>query len=159
MSILKVIKERRSIREYAEKEVEKEKIRKVLEAGRWAPSGNNQQPWRYIVVTKNETRKKLMKAAHNQSFIREAPVVIVVCNEKGSNLVNIGLTLQNICLEAYALGLGSCIVGWFKKERVEELLAIPREYEAAYLVPIGYPAEEPTKSRKKLEELVHYETW
>lgn len=159
MDIMEAIKERRSIRDYKQKEVEEKKIKKVLEAGRWAPSGSNRQPWQYIVVRKDSLREKLMKAAHDQSFIGEAPVVIVVCNKKKSNLVNIGLTIQNICLQAYALGLGTCIVGWFEKNDVRNILNVPEGFSPSYLVSLGYPAEHPSQDRKPLEDLVHYEKW
>ncbi|NIQ07938.1 MAG: nitroreductase [Candidatus Korarchaeota archaeon] len=159
MEVLDAIKERRSIRKYQPRAVEEEKINKVLEAGRWAPSGSNRQPWRFVVVTKDRLREKLRNVAHDQSFVEDAPVVLVICNKKGANLVNLGLAMQNMCLAAYALGLGTCIVGWFDKEPVQHLLRIPEAYEPSYLIPMGYPAEEPTKGRKPFEELVHFETW
>lgn len=159
MEVFEAIKGRRSIRNYLDKEVEEEKLKKILEAARWAPSGSNRQPWHFIVVQKQMHRKQLRKAAHDQAFVEEAPIVIVVCTNEGANMVNIGLAMQNICLEAYALGLGTCIVGWFESDEVDELLEIPKKFTSAYLIPLGYPKEEPTSDRKDLEDIVHYEKW
>ena len=159
MEVFEAIVKRRSIRKYLDKEVEEEKIMKILEAARWAPSARNVQPWQFIVVKDKERRKELEKIAYNQRFVGEAPVIIVVCNKKGESLVNVGLAMQNICLEAFELGLGSCIVGWFDKERAKEFLKVPDEYDVCYLIPIGYPAEIGVSNRKKLKEIVHREEW
>lgn len=159
MEVFEAIRKRRSIRKYFDKQVEEEKIMKILEAARWAPSARNTQPWQFIVVKDKERRKELAKIAYNQKFIEEAPVIIVVCGEKAENLVNIGLAMQNICLEAFELGLGSCIVGWFDKEKAREFLKVPDEYDVCYLIPIGYPAEIGVSSRRELKEIIHREEW
>ncbi len=84
---------------------------------------------------------------------------MIVCCIRGSNWVNIGLTMQNICLESYELGLGTCIVGWFDREKTKELLGVPNDWDVAYLIPLGYPAEFPRSKRRKLEEIIHWERW
>ncbi len=159
MQVLQAILSRRSIRKYLKKPVEEDKLLRVLEAARWAPSSRNTQPWAFIVVRSEGMREKFKELAYGQNFILEAPVVIVVCSRNGSNWVNLGLTIQNICLEAYELGLGTCIVGWFDRRKAKELLDVPDGWNVAYLVPLGYPAESPKSRRKKLEEIVHYEKW
>jgi nitroreductase len=159
MEVFHAILGRRSIRNYLDKPVEDEKLLKVLEAARWAPSSRNTQPWTFIVVKNEETRKKLKELAYGQDFVHQAPVVLVVCTKEGSNWVNIGLAIQNICLEAYELGLGTCIVGWFDREKTKELLGVPNGWEVAYLIPLGYPAESPKSNRRKLDEIIRWEKW
>ncbi len=159
MTVFQVILGRRSIRKYLDKPVEDDKLLKILEAARWAPSSRNSQPWAFVVVKNEETRRKLKELAYGQDFILQAPVVIAVCSKKGSNWVNLGLTMQNICLEAYELGLGTCIVGWFDREKAKELLGVPDGWEVAYLISPGYAATSPKSTRKKLEEITHWEGW
>jgi nitroreductase len=157
MEVFEAILKRRSIRKYLDKPIEKEKIIKILEAARWAPSGGNRQPWRFIIVKNKERRIKLSEIAYNQKFIKEAPLIIAICNKKDESLTNIGLSMQNICLEAFDLGLGSCIIGWFNKEEARKFFNIPEEYDICYLITIGYPAEKPISNRKNLEEIVYEE--
>lgn len=159
MQVFQAILGRRSIRKYLDKPVEEDKLQRVLEAARWAPSSRNTQPWAFIVVRNEKMRKKLKELAYGQDFILQAPVVIIVCSKNGSNWVNLGFTIQNICLEAYELGLGTCVVGWFDREKAKKLLGVPVGWNVAYLVPLGYPAESPKSKRRKLEEIVHYEKW
>jgi nitroreductase len=159
MEVFEAILKRRSIRKYLDKPIEKEKIIKILEAARWAPSGGNRQPWRFIIVKNKERRIKLSEIAYNQKFIKEAPLIIAICNKKDESLTNIGLSMQNICLEAFDLGLGSCIIGWFNKEEARKFFNIPEEYDICYLITIGYPAEKPISNRKNLEEIVYEEEW
>ena len=159
MEVFEAILKRRSIRKYLDKLIEEEKIIKILEAARWAPSGGNRQPWRFIIIKNKERRIKLSEIAYNQKFVKEAPLVIAICNKKGESLANIGLSMQNICLEAFDIGLGSCIIGWFNKEEARKFFNIPEDYEICYLITIGYPAEKPTSNRKKLEEIVYEEEW
>ncbi|MEM3407247.1 MAG: nitroreductase family protein [Nitrososphaerota archaeon] len=159
MEVFEAILKRRSIRKYLNKPIEEEKIIKILEAARWAPSGGNRQPWRFIIIRNEEKKIELSKIAYNQKFIKEAPLVIAICNKKDESLANIGLAMQNICLEAFDLGLGSCIIGWFNKEEARKFFNIPEEYDICYLITIGYPAEKPTSNRKKLEEIVYEEEW
>jgi nitroreductase len=159
MEVFEAILKRRSIRKYLDKPIEKEKIIKILEAARWAPSGGNRQPWRFIIVKNKERRIKLSEIAYNQKFIKEAPLIIAICNKKDESLTNIGLSMQNICLEAFDLGLGSCIIGWFNKEEARKFFNIPEEYDVCYLITIGYPAEKPISNRKNLEEIVYEEEW
>jgi len=173
MDVLEAIKQRRSIRTFKREDISAEIVEKLIEAARWAPSAGNVQPWEFIIVRKPEIKRKLAEAALNQSFIEEAPVVIVVCaNEvrssqgygvRGKTLYCIQDTaaaIQNIHLAACALGLGTCWVGAFKEEKAREILKIPNGIRPVALIPVGYPAEYPKpRSRRPINEIVHYETF
>ncbi len=173
MDVLEAIKERRSIRTFKNEDISAETVEKLIEAARWAPSAGNVQPWEFIIVRKPEIKRKLAEAALNQSFIEEAPVVIVVCADeirssqgygvRGKTLYCIQDTaaaIQNIHLAAYAFGLGTCWVGAFREERAREILKIPNGVRPVAIIPVGYPAEHPKpRSRRPLNEIVHYETF
>ena len=124
MDIYEAIKERTSIRAYKNEEVDEKKIERILEAARMAPSGKNGQPWTFIVVRNEETRKRLVPACKNQAFVGEAPVVIVACGHEerayqkmggywNSTPVDIGIALEHLMLAAAAEGLGTCWIGAF----------------------------------------------
>ena len=173
MNVEEAIKGRRSIRAFKTQEVSSEIVEKLVDAARWAPSAGNIQPWEFIIVRKPEIKRKLAEAALNQSFIEEAPVVIVVCADefrssqgygtRGKTLYclqDTAAAIQNIHLAAYSLGLGTCWVGAFREEMVREILKIPNGIRPAALIPVGYPAEHPKpRGRRPLKEIVHYETF
>lgn len=158
MELKDLIKNRRSIRKFKSKKVEKEKIEKILESGRWAPSANNRQPWRFYAIKTKKYEEEISKIAF-QDFLLESYWIILVTakkREESKHKIDTGLAIENIVLTAYSLGLGSCIVGWFDRERTKEIFNIPKEYEVLYLISIGYPDEEPTSSRKSLDEIVEW---
>ncbi|MGP3667081.1 MAG: nitroreductase family protein [Candidatus Bathyarchaeota archaeon] len=171
MDVFEAIFERRSIRKFTEKDVSEEDLKKILEAGRWAPSAGNVQPWEVIVVRSKELKEKLAEAALNQEFVAEAPVVIVVCvdlkkaerayGERGRNLYCLqdsAAAIQNMLLAAYSLSLATCWVGAFHEEKVKRILGIPEDFRPVALIPLGYPAHKPLKpSRRKLAQVVHFE--
>jgi len=171
MDIYEAIRERTSVRSYTSKPVEEEKLKKILDAARLAPSGKNGQPWIFIVVTDEEMRKKLVPACKGQEFIAQAPVVIVACGREelaykkmggywNSLPVDIGIALEHLMLAAAAEGLGTCWIGAFYEEEVRKLLSIPEDVKILALTPVGYPAgEKQTRPRKSLEEIVMYERW
>lgn len=173
MEILKVIKGRRSIRVFQSREIPSETVDELIDAARWAPSAGNIQPWEFIIVRKPETKKMLAEAALEQTFIEEAPVVIVVCaNENRSSqgygvrgktlycLQDTAAAIQNIHLAAYALGLGTCWVGAFREEEARKILKIPSGIRPVAIIPVGYPAEKPApRSRRPISQIVHYETF
>lgn len=173
MDVLEAIKGRRSVRTFKRETVSPEILEKLIDAARWAPSAGNIQPWEFIIVRKPKIKRRLVEAALGQTFIEEAPVVIVVCaNEvrssqgyrvRGKTLYCIQDTaaaIQNINLTAYSLGLGTCWVGAFKEEEAREILKIPRGMRPVAIMAVGYPAEVPTApSRKSTSQIVHYETF
>jgi nitroreductase len=173
MGVLEAIKGRRSIRAFSSQDVSQDLVDKLVDAASLAPSAGNIQPWELIIVRKPETKQKLAEAALDQSFIEEAPVVIVVCadenrssqgyGERGKSLYCIQDTAaatQNIHLMAYSLGLGTCWVGAFSEEEARELLRVPDGVRPVAIVPVGYPAEAPQPRRKRpLDTMVHYEVF
>lgn len=162
MDILNLIKSRRSIRKYKNKAVPAGYIDKILEAGRWAPSGQNNQPWRFAVVKDEKIKRQLSETTKYKRIITGAPAVICVFldNIEGYNrtkdLQAIGACLQNMLLEAYFLKLGACWIGEILNQRgqVEELLEVPESFELMAVIAIGYPAEKGGSCRDKLKELV-----
>ena len=173
MDVFEAIKTRRSIRSFTQEAVSDEEIEMILDAARSAPSAGNIQPWIFIVVKNPEMKRRISRAALNQFFIEEAPVVIVVCADqersrmgygsRGANLYCIQDTAaatQNILLVAHALGLGACWVGAFYEDEVRQALRVPRGVRPVAIVPIGHPAERPGAVFKRpLSEVVRYETF
>ena len=166
--ILKEIVERYSVRKYLDKDVEEEKLREVLEAGRLAPSACNYQPWKFIVVRDKEIRKKIAEPTTWAKFIAEAPVLIVACKVRDgflmggwydSAILDIGIALDHMTLQATHLGLGTCWIGDFNEKLVKELLEIPENVRVVALLTLGYPREKkiPKKKRKPFEEVVSFE--
>ena len=162
MDVFEAIKKRRSIRSYEDKPVEKEKIEKLLEAARLAPSAKNMQEWKFIVITDKEIKEKLVPACKNQKFISEAPVVIAAVSDPSFRWykVDVGIALEHIALEAVELGLGTCWIGAFYEDKVKEILSVPDNMEVVALMTVGYGKEEGKKTtRKPLEEIVCYDKY
>ena len=169
MDVKDAIRTRRSIRKFLNKPIPKEKMEKVLNAGRLAPSANNRQPWRFVVVLDEEKRRKLAQAAKNQEFVSEAPAVIVgvalnpdyiMSCEVPGYAVDLSIALDHMMLAAVEEDLGTCWIGAFSQQAVKSLLNIPERYKVAALLPIGFPAEKPEpKSRKPLEHVVSYDNF
>lgn len=160
MELFEAIVGRRSIRSFKDKEVEDEKVGKILEACRWSPSAGNRQPWEIIVVQDHELKEKIAKAAFDQIWIADAPLVFAVCiNKKIARSTyakrgemyafeTIGMAIQNMMLVAYSLGLGSCCVGAFEEESIGDILNCPDLVKPVALLPVGYPDEKPTPPPK-----------
>ncbi|MGC9529883.1 MAG: nitroreductase family protein [Candidatus Bipolaricaulaceae bacterium] len=159
--VLDAIRERRSVRAFKADPVEPDKVEAVLEAGRWAPSGKNTQPWRFIVVESPEKRGQLGQLVTQMDMVRTAPVTIAVLldtragYDRTKDVQAIGACAQNMLLAAHALGLGTCWIGRVRDEQVERVLGAQEHEELMLLFPLGYPAESPQpKERRPLEELV-----
>jgi nitroreductase len=169
MDVAKAIRDRRSVRSYENKDIPQEVLIKVLEAARLAPSANNRQPWKFVVVREAAKRKALAKAAKEQQFVAEAPVVIAaVALEPERTMtcgvptyaVDLAIAVDHMTLAAVQQGLGSCWIGAFYQEDVKKLLEIPDECKVAALLTLGYPRDQARfKNRKPLEEIVCYEKW
>jgi nitroreductase len=160
---LKIIKSRRSVRSFRPEKIPPDTIKKVLEAGRWAPSGLNNQPWRFIVVTSEEMKSKIKAFTTDAHIIEQAPCLIVVLlNQKSSydrtkDLMAIGACIQNMLLLAHSLDLGTCWLGEIlnRREEVEKILGVSPENEMVAVVALGYPLPEERKSsRHNLEKLI-----
>jgi nitroreductase len=164
-----LIQKRYSVRSYQSRPVEDEKLEAVLDAARLAPTAANKQPFRLIVV-KTEGKKDQMKRIYHGDWFSEAPLVICACSVKseswtrrdGRNYVDVDTTIamDHLILRAADLGLGTCWIAAFDAEAAREVLKIHDDVEPLLFTPLGYPADEPgPKSRKGLDELVHYEEW
>ena len=164
MEVYQVIKIRRSVRDYKSDPVPEESLKKILDAARLAPSAHNSQQWKFIVVRNLEKRKQLARAAHNQNFIAQAPIVIIAVSLDPEHLMSCGvpayavdlaIAADHMSLVAVEEGLGTCWIGAFSQQEVKEILQIPEQYKVVALLPIGFPADQPKpKSRKDLEEIV-----
>ncbi len=171
MNTIECIKSRASVRSFKPDKIPDSVLDEILDSAVHAPSAGNVQDWEFVVVSKQDTKNRLAGAAWGQEFVSQAPVVIVVCSnlrtihnaygERGNSLYSIQNTAtatQNMLLAAWEKGLGSCWVGSFNDENVREILVLPSHVRPMAIVPIGYPATEPKKSRrKKLGEVVHKE--
>ena len=171
--MFEAISRRRSIRAFKSQDVPKDIVKKLLEAGRWAPSAGNIQPWEFIVVRKPGVKRRLVEAALEQTFIEEASLVIVVCANEDRSAEGYGVrgrslyciqdtsaAVQNILLAAYSLGLGTCWIGAFNEDEAREVLRIPAGIRPVVIIPVGYPAESPApRNRRPLSQVVHRETF
>jgi len=173
LEVFEAIEKRRSVRAYTREEVSEEEVEKLIDAARCAPSAGNIQPWEFVIVTNTEIKRKLSVAALHQTFIEEAPVVIVVCanvarsswgyGSRGANLYclqDTAAATQNILLAAHALGLATCWAGAFHEDEAGKVLNTPRNVRPVAIVPVGHPAEKPEAPPKRsIREIVHYETF
>ncbi len=167
MDVLSLLKSRRSIRVYQEKPLPQDLLLKILEAGRWAPTGANLQPWHFIVVQDPETRKEIGKIARfffiKSSHVEKAPVLIALGfdTKKGRyGRYDVTLAGGNMMTMAQSLGIGTCWIGAFDEGRLKEILSIPEYIEIVGLITLGYPDEKAEiPPRVELEKIVHWETW
>ena len=167
MDVFEAIKKRRSVRKYKSEPVPEESLKKILEAARLAPSAHNAQEWKFIVVKDLEKRKKLAEAALGQSFIAQAPIVIVAVGLNPEHIlasgvsayaVDLAIAIDHMTLTAVGEGIGACWIGAFNQNEVKKILEIPEECKVVALLPLGFPADKPeSKSRKSLEEIVSYD--
>lgn len=174
MDFYKVIETRRSVRSYKSDPVPDEVLQKILNAARIAPSGSNRQPWKFIIIKDPERKRKMIDLCEGQKFVAEAPVLIVACGRnihynRGewmgdySMIVDVAIAVDHLTLAARAEGLGTCWIGSFDNEGIKKFLNIPEDVNVVALTPVGYPENpdvfHPVKNRKRLEEIISYETW
>lgn len=169
MDLMEAIRTRRSIRTYKSTPIPEDALKEVLNAARLAPSADNAQPWKMVVVRDEQTKLKLAAASNGQKFIAQAPVVIVACGLPGeaypsvggymsSEIIDAAIALDHLTLAAHDRGLGTCWIAAFKEEKVRALLGIPEDVKVVALTPLGYPDENPGRTpRKNLEELVSFD--
>jgi nitroreductase len=162
-AVLEAIFARRSVRQYADNPVSQQDVQTILEAGRWAPSGLNNQPWRFAVVQDSKVKDEVAKQTRYREIIRNAPLIIAVfidndaSYDRTKDCQGIGACLQNMWLATHALDLGGVWLGEIlkNKERVGEILKAPETYELMAVLAIGHPKHRQQKSeRKSLSDLV-----
>jgi nitroreductase len=176
INMLELITSRQSDRKYSDKAIEKEKLDRIIEAGRMAPSACNAQPWKFIVVTSPELIQSIAKASSAgiigmNTFVGQAQVLLVIIREKANfssmvggtikdkdySLIDIGIASQNICLQATAEDIGSCMIGWFDEKELRKILEIPGSKRVELIITLGYSlSSKRDKRRKPPEETVSY---
>lgn len=167
MNVLEAVRRRRSIRSFLGKDVPEELLSLLIEALVWAPSAGNLQSRRFYIVKGEMLRKELAAAALNQSFVREAPVVVVCCTDsriarsygqRGTELYTIqdvAASIMCMMLTAEENGLGTCWVGAFHEREVMKVMDLPAGHRPVALVPVGYPSRIPKPtSRLPADEVV-----
>lgn len=171
MNVFEAISARYSVRHYKDRPVEPEKLARVMEAARLAPSAGNRQEWRFIIARDANVRRQLMDAAGGQGFVGEAPIVIAACAVSDNSFmrcgqlrypIDVAIALEHIALQAVEEGLGTCWVGHFDEPIVRVILRVPdvEEIRVVQLMTLGYPADSPkAKSRLSLDEIVMFDTW
>ncbi|MBN1131053.1 MAG: nitroreductase family protein [Chitinispirillaceae bacterium] len=168
MSFLDLVKKRSSIRDYLDKPVPDSLLESILEAGRWAPSACNIQPWIFI-VKRDKASRQAMEKVYNREWFLKAPMVIALCCDRSVSWkrsdgkdfgdIDIAIALDHMTLAAAEAGLGTCWVGNFNPDNAREALALPQHFDPVVLTPLGYPDTPATrlKSRKSLDTIIHWE--
>ncbi len=172
-----LIVQRRSIRRYRDQPVEREKILTCIEAARMAPSADNVQPWRFLIIDDPKIKTTFAKEVFSgiyfiSKFAVKAPVLIlilarldIIANRIGKQiqnihfyLIDIGIAGEHIVLQAEELGLGTCWIGWFNTRKARKFFQIPRKYKIVSMLSLGYYDRKPSrpKKRRTLEEIVWF---
>ena len=175
--LMGIIKGRRSIRRYQDKEVLQEYLREILESIQWSPSWANTQCWEIVVVRDRDVKEKLKgtltKTNPAAKAIVQAPVVLAICGKNKTSgyykgeastkfgdwiMFDLGIATQSACLTAHALGLGTVIIGLFDHDKARDILGLGKDYEVVVLVPVGYPAKEASApKRREIDDFTHYD--
>ena len=168
MNFLDLVKKRYSVRSYEERQIEKEKMKYIMECVRLAPSAVNFQPWHFYVVTDSE-RLDALKSTYKREWIQSAPCIIVACanheeswhrrsDNKDHADIDLAIAIEHLCLAAAEQGLGTCWVCNFDAALCHEVMAMPENVEPIALIPIGYTpdTEVPEKKRKTIEDICTY---
>jgi nitroreductase len=169
MEFTDLIQKRYSVRSYRSDPVEEEKLQRVLEAARLAPTAANRQPFQLIVIH-TAGREEELGQVYQREWFTQAPLVICACglpenawtSKEGVNYtyVDVAIAMDHLILEATNLGLGTCWVAAFDREIARQTLGLPEDVVPIAMTPLGYPADQPkTKVRKDLSDLVRYERW
>ena len=181
MALLDLLKHRKSVRDFLDRPVEREKIMMCLEAARLAPSACNSQPWKFIVVDDRQLKNKLCEAAFSgiysiNSFCKMAPVIVVVISGKSKflarigemfrgtkyYLIDIGIAIEHFVLQAEDLGLGTCWIGWFNEGAVKSILNIPQHKKLDILIVLGYYNREklgPEHGREPIDKIASFNAY
>lgn len=167
MELKEAIMTRKSIRDYEDKAVPEDKLLRVLEAARFAPSASNRQRWKFIVVREEKRRQEMAQAAGGQIHVAKAPVVIAAVATMPDYVmrcgvpayaVDLAIAVDHMTLAAVDEGLGTCWIGAFSQEEARSILGIPDSYRIVVLLTLGFPRQPGRpKVRKALDEIVCYE--
>jgi nitroreductase len=157
LALIDLVRHRKSVRNFLDTPVEKDKIMMCLEAARLAPSASNSQPWKFIVVDDRDVKNRLCDSAFGgiyaiNSFCKTAPVIVAVVSEKSKflariggvfrgtryYLIDVGIACEHFVLQAEDLGLGTCWIGWFNEKAVKSILGVPQNKKIDILIALGY---------------------
>jgi len=177
---LQLVRQRQSVRGYSRRPVERERLQRCLEAARLAPSACNAQPWTFIVVDDDAIKNRLADLTADRwlplnHWTKQAPMHLVIVVEV-ANLtsrigakvkkrdfpwIDVGIAAEHFCLQAAAEGLGTCMLGWFKEDKVRALLNIPESKRIGLIITVGYPSDESVrpKIRKEIVDLVRWNSY
>ena len=171
MSILELIKTRRSIRAFTDEPVPDEVLRQLVEAACWAPTASNMQSWQFVAVRDRDNMRKLKRFSPGLFVLPSALIVICVDKDRASakgggmardllSLCEVSMAAQNIMLTAHSFGLGTCVIRSFDQEAFRVLLELPPNIVPELLVTVGYPKVVPrAPERRPLGEVLHFENW
>ncbi len=167
MDVFETAQKRHSIRAYEPTSVPEEKLKRILEVARLAPSAGNVQPWHFIIVKNREKREKLAKGGRYARFLAESPTVIVGCGDQKASpnwyKVDVSIAMQSMVLTATGEGLGTCWIGSFNENQVRSLLKIPDNLRVVALMALGYPRQKQdigskilhfVRRKKKLKKII-----
>ena len=170
MNVKETINLRKSIRKYKDRQISVEIVNELLDAARKAPSAKNVQSHRYFIVNDKEIKNKLIKhGTFKQSYVNDAPLIIVCCADPSQYpksvdvdetpihyaYIDLSIAASFLVLRATELGLGTVFVAWIYRNKIKEVLNIPKNYIIPFVIPVGYPAEDPIpKPRKDLKEII-----
>ena len=175
------IAQRRSVRKYTAKPVSDEILKEILQSAMLAPSGNNTQPWHFIVVDNPELKTRIARTSHNQKWMEKAPLFLVCVADIRARIKNndeivvdeesglfelkqvirdTAISVEHLVLEAVHQGLGTCWVAWYEQDEIRRVLNIPPDKFVVGIVTLGYADETPApRPRKKLDEVLHRNSW
>ena len=180
MTFDEIIETRRSVREFNDRPVAHEHIVAMCEAARLAPSACNSQTWRFVAVTDRELLDRIcedaMRPVIRNRWLKQAPLIIagcskldIVANRLGSGItgieyyrIDLGIAIEHIVLKATELGLGTCWIGWFKEDKIRELLDVPGNVRVSALLAVGYPRDDmktKERSRNAIEKILFFDQW
>ncbi len=166
METIEAIKTRRSVREFIDNDIDDKALEEIIDAGRWAPSGHNNQAWRFIIIRDRSTKEEIRRLTHYSTIIKNAPVLIAVFLDRNDmydrtkDVQSVGASIQNMLLAIHSMGLGAVWLGEIlkKKDDVNLALGAPASYELMAVVALGHPVQKNRISeRKDLSQLVFRE--
>ena len=169
MEYLELIQKRYSVRSYKADPVEEDKLIRILEAARIAPTASNRQPFR-LIVAKTKGKEEMLFKVYNRDWFSQAPLVICACGMRSEAWVrkdgkcyldvDVAIVMDHFILAAANEGLGTCWIAAFDQQAAQELFRLPPEVEPIILTPLGYPADKlKPKNRKTIDKLVYYDYW
>jgi nitroreductase len=169
MEVLPEILQRRSVKSFTSKALERDQVERILEAGRLAPSAKNRQEWRFVVVQKKETRQRIMEASFNQEAVGQAPAIIAVCttnidyrmpNGQLSYPIDLAFAASFMVLQAVHEGLATCCMTTFDEQELRDILTIPFSMRVVLLLLVGHSDETPEPTpRKSLRQVSGRDHW